>query len=162
RRTGFESRVTILGHVQRGGSPVAFDRVLATRFGVAAMDAAAAGRFGMMVALRGTEIVEVPLREALREPKLLDPALYETAELFFGQQAPHRPVAPRMVARALDRRQQRRAQHRRRVSTERRERLEHALAEHRRGIAALEHRSQRYLMLPGELAQQQGHPRERA
>src|ERR1039457_1156288 len=71
-RTGFESRVTILGHVQRGGTPVAFDRVLATRFGVAAMDAAAAGRFGAMVGLHGTEIVEVPLQEALREPKLLD------------------------------------------------------------------------------------------
>ncbi len=84
RLTGYESRVTILGHVQRGGTPVAFDRVLATRFGVAAMDAAAAGRFGAMVGLRGTEIVEVPLEEALREPKLLDPALYETAELFFG------------------------------------------------------------------------------
>jgi len=83
-RTGFETRVTILGHVQRGGTPVAFDRVLATRFGVAAMDAVAAGRFGTMVALRGTEIVEVDLEEALREPKLLDPALYETAELFFG------------------------------------------------------------------------------
>jgi 6-phosphofructokinase 1 len=84
RRTGFESRVTILGHVQRGGSPVAFDRVLATRFGVAAMDAVTANRFGMIVALRGTQIVEVPLAEALREPKLLDPELYETAELFFG------------------------------------------------------------------------------
>jgi len=84
RRTGFESRVTILGHVQRGGTPVAFDRLLATRFGVAAMDAAIAGRFGTMVGLRGTEIVEVSLEEALREPKLLDPALYETAELFFG------------------------------------------------------------------------------
>jgi ATP-dependent phosphofructokinase / diphosphate-dependent phosphofructokinase len=84
RRTGYETRVTILGHTQRGGSPVAFDRVLATRFGVAAMDAAIGGRFGMMVGLRGTEIVEVPLAEALREPKLLDPALYETAELFFG------------------------------------------------------------------------------
>ena len=83
-RTGFETRVTILGHVQRGGTPVAFDRVLATRFGVAAMDSVAAGRFGTMVALRGTEIVEVPLQTALREPKLLDPALYETAELFFG------------------------------------------------------------------------------
>jgi ATP-dependent phosphofructokinase / diphosphate-dependent phosphofructokinase len=83
-RTGYESRVTILGHVQRGGSPVAFDRVLATRFGVAAMEAALAERFGQMVGLRGTEIVEVPLAEALREPKLLDPALYETAELFFG------------------------------------------------------------------------------
>jgi ATP-dependent phosphofructokinase / diphosphate-dependent phosphofructokinase len=83
-RTGFETRVTILGHVQRGGTPVAYDRVLATRFGVAAMDAAAAAHFGAMVGLRGTEIVEVPLEDALREPKLLDPALYETAELFFG------------------------------------------------------------------------------
>jgi 6-phosphofructokinase 1 len=84
RITGYESRVTILGHVQRGGSPVAFDRVLATRFGVAAMGAVLGGRFGAMVGLRGTEIVETPLAEALREPKLLDPALYETAELFFG------------------------------------------------------------------------------
>jgi 6-phosphofructokinase 1 len=84
RRTGFETRVTILGHVQRGGSPVAFDRVLATRFGVAAMNAVAANRFGIIVALQGTQIVEVPLEQALREPKLLDPELYETAELFFG------------------------------------------------------------------------------
>jgi ATP-dependent phosphofructokinase / diphosphate-dependent phosphofructokinase len=83
-RTGYESRVTILGHVQRGGTPVAFDRVLATRFGVAAMDAAAAGRFGTMVALRGTTIVEDSLQDALAQSKLLDPALYETAELFFG------------------------------------------------------------------------------
>jgi 6-phosphofructokinase 1 len=84
RLTGYESRVTILGHVQRGGSPIAFDRVLATRFGVAAMDAALAGRFGSIVGLRGTEIVRTPLADALREPKLLDPKLYETAELFFG------------------------------------------------------------------------------
>jgi ATP-dependent phosphofructokinase / diphosphate-dependent phosphofructokinase len=84
QRTGYESRVTILGHVQRGGTPVAYDRVLATRFGVAAMDAAAAGRFGVMVGSRGTEILEVGLADALREPKLLDPRLYETAELFFG------------------------------------------------------------------------------
>jgi 6-phosphofructokinase 1 len=84
RRTGYETRVTILGHVQRGGTPVAFDRVLATRFGVAAMDAVAGERFGTMVALRGAEIVEVTLQDALREPKLLDPRLYETAELFFG------------------------------------------------------------------------------
>jgi ATP-dependent phosphofructokinase / diphosphate-dependent phosphofructokinase len=84
RLTGYESRVTILGHVQRGGSPVAFDRVLATRFGVAAMAATEAGRFGTMVGLRGTEIVLSPLADALREPKLLDPALYATAELFFG------------------------------------------------------------------------------
>jgi 6-phosphofructokinase 1 len=84
QRTGYESRVTILGHVQRGGTPVAYDRVLATRFGVAAMDAVAGERFGAMVALRGTEIVEVALEDALREPKLLDPVLYETAQLFFG------------------------------------------------------------------------------
>ena len=83
-RTGYETRVTILGHVQRGGTPVAYDRVLATRFGVAAFEAAAAGRSGSMVALAGTQIVEVPLAQALREPKLLDPGLYETAELFFG------------------------------------------------------------------------------
>ncbi len=76
--------MTILGHVQRGGTPVAFDRVLATRFGVAAVAAVAGGRFGTMVALHGTQIVEVPLVEALALPKLLDPALYETAELFFG------------------------------------------------------------------------------
>jgi 6-phosphofructokinase 1 len=83
-RTGYETRVTILGHVQRGGTPVAYDRVLATRFGVAAMEAVAAGSFGTMVALHDSQIVEVDLEEALRAPKLLDPALYETADLFFG------------------------------------------------------------------------------
>jgi ATP-dependent phosphofructokinase / diphosphate-dependent phosphofructokinase len=83
-RTGFETRVTILGHVQRGGTPVAFDRVLATRFGVAATYAVASGRFGTMVALHGTSIVEVDLALALSAPKLLDPELYATAELFFG------------------------------------------------------------------------------
>ena len=84
KRTGFESRMTILGHVQRGGTPTAWDRVLATRFGVAAADAVADGAFGQMVALRGTEIELVPLDEAVQEPKLLDPSLYETAEVFFG------------------------------------------------------------------------------
>jgi ATP-dependent phosphofructokinase / diphosphate-dependent phosphofructokinase len=84
RRTGYESRMTILGHVQRGGTPLAYDRVLGTRFGVAAVDAADAGDFGKMVALRGTEIELVPLDEALAEPKLLDPRLFETAEVFFG------------------------------------------------------------------------------
>jgi phosphofructokinase-like protein len=84
RRTGYETRVTILGHVQRGGTPTAFDRVLATRLGVAAMYAVASGRFGTMVALRGTAIVEVELAQALAAPKLLDPELYATAELFFG------------------------------------------------------------------------------
>jgi ATP-dependent phosphofructokinase / diphosphate-dependent phosphofructokinase len=83
-RTGYESRMTILGHVQRGGTPLAFDRVLGTRFGVEAMAAAADGDFGKMVALRGTRIERVPLAEALAEPKLVDPELYETAEVFFG------------------------------------------------------------------------------
>ncbi len=83
-RTGFESRMTILGHTQRGGSPLAYDRVLGTRFGVAAADAATEGDFGKMVALRGTKIERVPLEEALAAPKLLDPDLYATAEVFFG------------------------------------------------------------------------------
>ncbi len=82
--TGYETRATILGHVQRGGTPTAYDRVLATRFGVAAMDAVAARRFGRMVALQGPDIVELDLDQALAEPKLLDPRLFETAEVFFG------------------------------------------------------------------------------
>ncbi len=83
-RTGYESRATVLGHIQRGGSPVAFDRVLGTRFGVAAIDAASNGDFGKMVALHGTSIELVPLEDALDEPKLLDPELFETARVFFG------------------------------------------------------------------------------
>jgi 6-phosphofructokinase 1 len=83
-RTGFETRVTILGHVQRGGAPTAFDRVLATRYGVTALDAAAASRYGVMVALHGSSIAEVPLQDALSGPKLVDPSLYETATVFFG------------------------------------------------------------------------------
>jgi ATP-dependent phosphofructokinase / diphosphate-dependent phosphofructokinase len=83
-RTGFESRMTILGHIQRGGTPCAYDRVLGSRFGVEAVDAISEGDYGQMVALRGTEIVRVPLAEALAEPKLLDPKLFETAEVFFG------------------------------------------------------------------------------
>jgi 6-phosphofructokinase 1 len=84
QRTGFESRMTILGHVQRGGTPLAYDRVLGTRFGVAAVDAVTDGNFGKMAALRGTKIELVPLDEALAEPKLLDPELFETAEVFMG------------------------------------------------------------------------------
>jgi phosphofructokinase-like protein len=83
-RTGFESRVTILGHVQRGGTPTAYDRVLATRFGAAAIDAVNAEAFGTMVALHATEVRQVPIEDALREPKLVDTELYETAEVFFG------------------------------------------------------------------------------
>jgi phosphofructokinase-like protein len=84
-RTGFETRVTILGHVQRGGTPTAFDRVLATRFGIAAIDAAHDGAWGQMVALQGGEIVRVSLEEAVGTLKLVDPALYHgVAEQFFA------------------------------------------------------------------------------
>jgi ATP-dependent phosphofructokinase / diphosphate-dependent phosphofructokinase len=83
-RTGFETRMTILGHVQRGGTPTAYDRVLATRFGVKAVEAADRGEFGTMVSLRGTDIVLAPLAAAVAEPKLLDDDLYDTAEVFFG------------------------------------------------------------------------------
>src|SRR5919106_1957783 len=83
-RTGFETRVTILGHVQRGGTPTAFDRVLATRFGVAAIDLAAGGRWSRMVGLRGITVVDVPLSEAEARPKYVPDKLYEVAEVFFG------------------------------------------------------------------------------
>jgi ATP-dependent phosphofructokinase / diphosphate-dependent phosphofructokinase len=84
QRTGFETRMTILGHVQRGGTPTAYDRVLATRFGVKAVAAADRGEFGSMVSLRGTDIDLVPLADAVAEPKILDDDLYDTAEVFFG------------------------------------------------------------------------------
>jgi len=84
KRTSKEARATVLGHVQRGGTPTAFDRVLATRFGVHAIRAVADDAFGAMVALRGTEIVQVPIGEATRELKLVPPERYAEAELFFG------------------------------------------------------------------------------
>ena len=83
-RTGFETRVTILGHVQRGGTPIAFDRVLASRYGVAAVDALATKQFGTMTALRGNDIVLVDIAEGVGSLKTVDPALYEVAEVFFG------------------------------------------------------------------------------
>jgi 6-phosphofructokinase 1 len=83
-RTGAESRAVVLGHVQRGGTPSAFDRWLATRFGLHAIDAAHDGDWGKMVALRGTAIVRVPLAEATATLKLVDPSLYAEAEVFFG------------------------------------------------------------------------------
>ena len=84
RRTGKETRATVLGHVQRGGTPTAFDRVLATRFGLHAIDAADAGRWGTMTALRGTDIELVELTEATAELKTVPESLYEEAEVFFG------------------------------------------------------------------------------
>jgi ATP-dependent phosphofructokinase / diphosphate-dependent phosphofructokinase len=83
-RTGFETRATVLGHVQRGGTPTARDRVLATRFGLAAIDGAHEGRWGAMAALRGTHIELVPLSEAVAELKTVPPEDYEVFEALFG------------------------------------------------------------------------------
>jgi phosphofructokinase-like protein len=84
KRTGHETRATVLGHIQRGGSPTAHDRVLATRFGVFACDLVAAGKFGHMAGLRGNEIEAVPLAEAVKELKTVDRKLYDLASTFFG------------------------------------------------------------------------------
>jgi phosphofructokinase-like protein len=84
-RTGFEVRVVMLGHVQRGGTPTAFDRVLSTRYGVAAIDGVHAGRWGHMAALRAGEIVMSPLTETVGRTRPVDPHLYhDVAEIFFG------------------------------------------------------------------------------
>jgi 6-phosphofructokinase 1 len=83
-RTGYETRAIVLGHIQRGGTPTAFDRVLATRFGIDAIDAVHDGDFGSMVALRAGDIVRVPLASGTAELKLIDPKLYDVASVFFG------------------------------------------------------------------------------
>ena len=84
KRTGYETRVTVLGHVQRGGSPTAFDRVLGTRYGVAAVDLIEQGKFGEMVSLKGNQITHVPLSQSMRNLKTVDPELIRTAEIFYG------------------------------------------------------------------------------
>ena len=84
QRTGAEARAVVIGHVQRGGTPTAFDRWLATRFGLHAIDAVAVKDFGTMVALRGTDIVRVPLIEGTGELKLVSAAEYAEAQVFFG------------------------------------------------------------------------------
>jgi phosphofructokinase-like protein len=84
KRTGSESRAVVLGHIQRGGTPTAFDRWLATRFGLHAVDAAHEKDWGKMVALRGTNIVRVPIADATASLKTVDLALYEEAQVFFG------------------------------------------------------------------------------
>jgi 6-phosphofructokinase 1 len=84
KRTGKEARCTVLGHVQRGGTPTAFDRVLATRFGLHAVQAVQDKAFGAMVALQGTTIVRVPLAEAVSSLKLVPPERYAESEIFFG------------------------------------------------------------------------------
>lgn len=84
RRTGYESRATVLGHIQRGGSPSAYDRVLGTRFGIAAIDLIHEGNFGKMVALRGQNIVAIDLKEAVSKLRTVDMRLYDIAKVFFG------------------------------------------------------------------------------
>ena len=84
QRTGFETRAVVLGHIQRGGTPTAYDRVLATRFGVAAIDAAHNGEWGMMPALRGTMIDLVPLANAVAELRTVSPEEFAFAEAFLG------------------------------------------------------------------------------
>ena len=83
-RTGFETRVTVLGHVQRGGSPTPRDRILATRYGLKAADLAHEGRFGRMAALQGDTIVDVSLKAATAELKTVPAEWYDVARAFFG------------------------------------------------------------------------------
>lgn len=84
KKTGFETRVTVLGHIQRGGSPTAFDRILGTRFGVKAFELVKQEKFGCMVSLQGREIVSVPLADAVGQLKTVPPDYYELAQIFFG------------------------------------------------------------------------------
>jgi phosphofructokinase-like protein len=84
KRTGYETRVSVLGHIQRGGSPTAFDRVLGTRFGAKAIELIQSKKFGRMAALSGNKIIDVSIEEAVKELKTVDPELYEIAKIFFG------------------------------------------------------------------------------
>jgi len=84
KKTGFETRATVLGHIQRGGSPTAFDRVLATRFGIGVLDLIEQKKFGYMVSLQGNKIVSVRLEEATGGLKLVPQEFYKLSEIFFG------------------------------------------------------------------------------
>ena len=84
KRTRFETRATVLGHIQRGGSPTAFDRILGTRFGIAAIDLVHRGEFGRMVCLRGLKIESIPLKDAVAKLRTVDMELYDIAKVFFG------------------------------------------------------------------------------
>ena len=84
RFENIDTRAVVLGHLQRGGSPIAFDRVLATRFGIAAIDLVHEGRFGEMVAIQGNAMVSVPLKDVVGKRKTVDLNLYEIAATFFG------------------------------------------------------------------------------
>src|SRR5213075_681730 len=84
QRTGFETRTTVLGHIQRGGTPTAFDRVLATRFGMSSIDAATDEKWGMMTALRSMNIELVPIKDAVEELRTVSAEEYDSASAFFG------------------------------------------------------------------------------
>ena len=84
KRTGYETRVSVLGHIQRGGSPTAFDRILGTRFGVKAVELVEKKKFGRMVALSGNKIIDVPIEDAVKALKTVDMDLYGIAKVFFG------------------------------------------------------------------------------
>lgn len=84
KSTGYETRVSVLGHIQRGGTPTAFDRILGTRFGVKAVELVKNKKFGRMVALSGNKIIDVPIQEAVSALKTVDMDLYEIAQVFFG------------------------------------------------------------------------------
>jgi len=84
RYKDIETRTVVLGHIQRGGTPIPYDRVLATRFGIAAIDLVHEGKFGLMVALRGNDMVSVPLKDVIGKRKTVDPKLYDVAATFFG------------------------------------------------------------------------------
>lgn len=84
KRLSIETRVVVLGHIQRGGSPTAFDRILATKFGIAAIDLVHKGKFGYMVGIKGNEIISIPLEDVVGRRKTVDLELYNTASVFFG------------------------------------------------------------------------------
>jgi 6-phosphofructokinase 1 len=84
KKTGYETRVSVLGHLQRGGSPTAFDRVLGTRFGVKAVELVKNKKFGRMVSLSGVKITDVPIEDTIKELKTIDMEIYEIAKVFFG------------------------------------------------------------------------------
>jgi 6-phosphofructokinase 1 len=84
KRTGYETRVSVLGHIQRGGTPTAFDRILGTRFGVKAVELIKNKKFGRMVALTGNKILDVPISDGVKELKTVDVELYNIAKEFFG------------------------------------------------------------------------------
>ncbi|MFA5011893.1 MAG: ATP-dependent 6-phosphofructokinase [Ignavibacteria bacterium] len=83
KRSGFETRTTILGHVQRGGVPTAFDRMLGTRFGIYAVEMVEQKKFGRMCAIQGTKIIDIPISEAIGKLKTVDPEIYKAAQVFF-------------------------------------------------------------------------------